>query len=132
MSFTYNCNIYTCTLIPKQKKYSNQAKNRTRRRFMKPPMLSLPGMLEAIGKFYRTRLMQKENALRIEKRYDALCIMKKHSESVPPKLLQISQNSALRKIFSLSAKIFSVLFFFLKDSRPQIGFLQTCSCIVFL
>ena len=78
---------------------------------MKPLMLSLPGMLEAMGKFDHARLMQKENALRIEKRDDALCIMKKYSEPVPPKLLQICQNSDLRKIFSLSAKIFQCFSF---------------------
>ena len=79
---------------------------------MQPLMLSLPGMLEAMGEFYHARLMQNENAPRIEKIDDALCIMKKHSEPVPPKLLRISQNSALSKVFSLSAKIFQRFCFF--------------------
>ena len=79
---------------------------------MQPLMLSLPGMLEAMGEFYHARLMQNENAPRIEKRDDALCIMKKHSEPVPPKLLRISQNSALSKVFPHQLKSFSAFVFF--------------------
>lgn len=43
---------------------------------MQPLMLSLPEMIEAMAEFYHVRLMQKENVRRIEKRDDALWVMR--------------------------------------------------------
>ena len=85
---------------------------------MQPLMLSLPEMIEAMAEFYHVRLMQKENVRRIEKRDDALWVMRNTVNSFPKRAPNFSKLCSSENLLSINRKL-SVFFFFLKDSRPE-------------